>query len=834
MLFCVFSALTPFARGQALVQGAGLNGNSVTTLSPAAAGQPEEGKPHGKGKRTDKSRTPVSLGMPLVKNIVGDQKAIWTSPRHLRAEDATWLVPLGGLVAAELATDRDTSLHLSNSPSRLKHSRDLSNLGAASLIGTAGGLYLLGKITKDEHKRETGLLAGEALIDSLAASTAVKYAAGRERPMFDQANGRFWQGGNSFPSDHSAAAWAVAGVLAHEYPGPLTKLFAYGLASAVSASRVTGKEHFPSDVVVGGMLGWLIGQYVYRAHHNPDLPGAVWGTFSESQDQDLERQPGNMGSPYVPLDSWVYPALTRLAALGIIHSEFLGLRPWTRLECARLVNEAEDQVRANPSVSEEAKRLYQALRREFAPDLDLLGGHRNRTLRLESVYTRVTGISGMPLTDGYHFGQTVINDFGRPYSEGFNNVTGFSGWGTSGHFVAYVRGEFQHAPSIPPLPEAALNVVARVDATPLPPNPGITALNRFRLLDSYVGMNLSNWQVSFGKQSLWWGPGKGGPMLLSDNAEPINMFRVSRVSPMKLPSVLGWLGPIRTEFFIGQLDGHPYIFGPSGFASPVGGLPSPQPFIHGEKFSFKPTPNFEFSVSRTTIFAGSGVPLNWHTFLYSFFGTGNGPPGSSSDPGDRRSAVDLAYRIPKLRNWLTFYADGFTDDQFSPIGYADRSSWRAGLYLPRIPKLHKLDFRGEGVFTDVPAGGALSHGFFYWNTRYRNGYTNDQNLLGSWIGREGQGAQVWSNYWISPQSKIQLKYRHQKVSQQYLPGGGTLNDAGVQLDLRIHRDWSLSTLVQYEKWLFPVLAPVARSNVTTSFQLTFWPAPLGSQSRRQN
>ena len=65
----------------------------------------------------------------------------------------------------------------------------------------------------------------------------------------------------------------MASVIAHEYPGPLTKLFVYGLASAVSASRVTGKDHFPTDVIAGAAIGWFVGQHVYRAHHDAELGG---------------------------------------------------------------------------------------------------------------------------------------------------------------------------------------------------------------------------------------------------------------------------------------------------------------------------------------------------------------------------------------------------------------------------------------------------------------------------------------------------------------------------------------------------------------------------------
>ena len=57
---------------------------------------------------------------------------------------------------------------------------------------------------------------------------------------------------------------------------------------------------------------------------------------------DPTHKPSIVGSPYVELDSWIYPAIERLAALGYIQDEFLGLRPWTRVECARLVQEGGD------------------------------------------------------------------------------------------------------------------------------------------------------------------------------------------------------------------------------------------------------------------------------------------------------------------------------------------------------------------------------------------------------------------------------------------------------------------------------------------------------------
>src|SRR5882762_7003258 len=225
-----------------------------------------------------------SVGLHLLKNIAEDQKALWVGPKSLRWVDADWLAPLGGAAAAMFATDTQYSRHLSNSPNRIKYSKDLSNYGLASMVGIGGGMYLWGHLTHDDHKIETGILAGEAAIDSLTPVYAMKYAFGRERPLQDNYRGRFGQGGVSFPSEHAAAVWSIASVIAHEYPGPLTSLFVYGLASAVSASRISAKQHFPSDVLIGSAIGWFEGMYVYRKHHDLRIGGGGWETYAEAHD----------------------------------------------------------------------------------------------------------------------------------------------------------------------------------------------------------------------------------------------------------------------------------------------------------------------------------------------------------------------------------------------------------------------------------------------------------------------------------------------------------------------------------------------------------------------
>src|SRR5437588_775574 len=427
---------------------------------PSGAGDlPENPQPT---DRSEKDPTDNRV-LTLPKHLLQDQIGMWTSPARLQLSDATWLVPAGGFTAALLATDTDLSRHLSNSPNTLLRYRHISDYGMYSMIGGSAGIYLLGLTTHNERQRETGFLSGESAIDSIAVVQALKYMTDRERPFQENGRGQFWQGGKSLPSEHAAISWAVAGTFAHEYPSPFVKFLAYGAATEISALRITAKQHYPADVFVGRAIGYLTSEYVYRQHHKPELPGGTWETPAVRPYRPSQWQAKNIGSPYVALDSWIYPALDRLTALGYVHSGFADMRPWTRMECARQVEEAADRITDNDEAESEGARLFESMEREFAGEINLMVAGNNAELRLEVAYTPSTEIVGKPLTDGEHFEQTIINDYGRPEAQGFNNVSGLSGWAADGPFTVYVRGEFQHSPSAAALPTAALNAISQAD-----------------------------------------------------------------------------------------------------------------------------------------------------------------------------------------------------------------------------------------------------------------------------------------------------------------------------------------------------------------------------------
>lgn len=231
----------------------------------------------------------------FLKNIWCDQKAIWTSPAELDRDDARWLVPLGLTTAGLMATDRRTAGSLSENRTRLRISNGISQAGSSYGLGAfVTATYLIGRGTSNRRLRQTGELAAEALIDAAIVTFAFKKITQRPRPREDGGRGRFFTGGNSHPSGHSAAAWSVATVFACKYKDrPLIHYGAYAAAGAVGISRFTARKHFLSDILVGSALGYGVGRYVCRMGK---LRDATSGETSEYKRSKL--LPVNVGARF--------------------------------------------------------------------------------------------------------------------------------------------------------------------------------------------------------------------------------------------------------------------------------------------------------------------------------------------------------------------------------------------------------------------------------------------------------------------------------------------------------------------------------------------------------
>jgi hypothetical protein len=533
---------------------------------------------------------------------------------------------------------------------------------------------------------------------------------------------------------------------------------------------------------------------------------------------DYGDQPAT-GSTYVPMDSWIYPALDRLQALGYINYAYTGLRPWTRASITHMLNQTAE-FQDFTSSDAEALEIYLAVRKELDTGTHTFADLRHPRNSFESAYTRLGGITGTPLRDSFHLGQTFVNDYGRPYQEGFNPIAGFSTRSEAGRFALYFRGEYQHAPGAPGYSQSLANLLSTIDGVPIATYPKqsiipvgpIAPVNDFRIVEANISYLLLNHEFSFGKSDHWMGPAKGGGFAYSNNAENIYAFQIDRIEPLYIPLLSKLTGPFRYQFFVGSLKGH---------------VDPRAPWMHVEKVSFKPTVNLEIGFERSVIWGGEGhAPITIHSFLKSFFSfqhVSAAEKFSRNDPGARFGAFDFSYRLPFVRKWLTLYSDSFAHDDVSPISAPRRAGIRPGIYLSHVPGLPHLDFRVEAASTDPPTSRSNGGQFLYTEQVQKEGYTNKGFIIGDPIGRESKGGQVWLTYHLSPREDVQFSYRNAKAAKDFIPGGTTQNSFQFSAVKRIHEDFELRGLVQYEGWKAPVYKPGLQSNTAVAFQVTWFP-----------
>jgi hypothetical protein len=566
------------------------------------------------------------------------------------------------------------------------------------------------------------------------------------------------------------------------------------------------------------------------------------------------------GSPYIPVDNWIYPAVLRLYSLGFLDHVFLGLRPWTRASLSHMLEDTGAKIedaKAGP-VTDEARELYDALNHELHLDSGGPCPASTGDVRIESTYSVVRAISGTPLRDSFHLGSTIVNDYGRPYENGFNNYSGLSGYATAGRFLLYVRGEFQGAPSAAGYSAAFAQTLSGIDETSyfipsstppygpttavfnqttIPQGPIATA-TQGRFLEAYVSAQFLNHVFSFGKQDEWMGPAQGASMAYSNNAENIYALHINRTEPLYVPLLSRLTGPFRYEFLVGALRGHTMMPNPA-YTGPTSNCTTPasscqpnvinpgDPWVHAEKFSFKPTRDLEFGFERTVIWGGQGhEPITLHTFLRSFFSTNatdNAEKFSNRDPGARFGTFDFTYRLPYPRNLLTLYTDMEAHDTPSPIAKPLHGTFRPGLYLSHVPGIPKLDVRVEAADTDSSYPESIGGRYQYWESIQKQGYTNQGQLFGDWIGREDKGGQGWITYHLSGNEWVQAGVRTQKASKDFIPGGTTLNDFSIQAVKRIRKDFEIDGSFTLEHWKAPVYLPGSQTVTSTTIQLTWFP-----------
>jgi hypothetical protein len=391
----------------------------------------------------------------------------------------------------------------------------------------------------------------------------------------------------------------------------------------------------------------------------------------------------------IPLDSWVYPALEKLEGLGLVDSVMQGARPFTRLEAVRQVREAKDKINAvsPPLVAYELlDRLESFLDDELSNSAE--GGSYFKPLREWRLdYVLQNGEDSE--TEGTNARQFALNynNYGIDYQEHHN-----------GQLLVES--------------EARLAEYLLLSARPLIEFQEGGAGASFHLLQAKAALGLGPFEISAGRQSLWWGQGRHGSLVLTNNAKPLDMLRITNPSPVLLPWVFKYLGLFRFDVFWSELENDRVVA---------------EPYLGGLRLQFKPLSWLEIGAARTVIFGGEDRPsVSWDEFV-TILGGKNLEGGE--DTSNSVAAIDARLRLPFL--WgAELYGEYGGEDEAGH--FFSKTAWLAGLYLPYLEPSGRLSLRLE--YAD------LSNKVWYRHGTYRSGYTYEGTLLGHHAGGAARDA----------------------------------------------------------------------------------------------
>jgi hypothetical protein len=428
-----------------------------------------------------------------------------------------------------------------------------------------------------------------------------------------------------------------------------------------------------------------------------------------------------MVSSTVPIDSWVYPALEKLSGYGLLPSSLAGTRPYSRYEVARLVKEArrsEEQTDIPVSVAGVLDRL----KTEFSDTLtDMDGGSPTNYVKARKVQLKFISQNGEDSTTA---GAGVD---AQQFSLNYNN----NGLNYQDHNVQLT---FQG--------EALLGRYVLIETRPLLLlQDGGNSETDLRLLDGRVAIQLGAFELSAGRQSLWWGQGRHGSMLLSNNAKPQDMIRLTNPSPVLLPWIFKAMGPIRFDVFWSRLDDERVVS---------------EPYFAGLRVNFKPLPWVELGASRTIMFGGEGRPdVDLDEFVTILGGKNL---AGDEDSSNSIASIDARIRLPFLYG-AEFYGEYGGEDEAGHFLAA--AAWQAGVYLPRIESSGRLSLRFEYADLSKIDNWAPA---WYRHGIYRSGYTYEGMLIGHHVGGAGRDLYAGLHCQCTTNLAITMAFNYEKRS----------------------------------------------------------------------
>ncbi len=415
----------------------------------------------------------------------------------------------------------------------------------------------------------------------------------------------------------------------------------------------------------------------------------------------------------VPLDHWSYNDIDKLIGQGLIDSSMMNTRPVSRLEMARLIAEADEKFQQLDEHNKIIEGIIGRLKKEFAQELSLLGTVDDNPVidyvkPFEDPYVKYLYAKSSP---------QIENIRGDRFDKNSNLRAGFT-----------ARAQI--------LDNIALNVHPEYPWSS--ENPDRDA----KIIEGYGKLGLGSFEIEAGKDSMSWGPGYGG-MIMSNNADPFKMVKISNPGPISLPWIFRALGPAKIVWFLTQLEKDRSI---------------PKPKLTGLRVEFKPHPAFEIGLSRTMIFAGEGrSSYSLADYFKAFLGSNEALSGNQEN--DQLAGFDASVLLPvdsflPARN-VKLYTEWIGEDEAGGLPMDFGRIFGAKFY--DIFKTGKTDLTIEYANNHVSG----KPNVFYNHSIYQTGYTYKDRIIGHYMGTDSKDLFIRLTHYLSSDLILGLQYDKQ-------------------------------------------------------------------------
>lgn len=416
----------------------------------------------------------------------------------------------------------------------------------------------------------------------------------------------------------------------------------------------------------------------------------------------------------VSVDSEYYSYIDKLSGMGYIESLPNGAKPYSRMQMARWVVEAEDKAVEKPMPAYLADEL-QALENYLAPEIETIKGNPTQdNFRLRSVKAELD----YQKADQFDHRYGNVAGSWAPFSRNHNGHK----YGRDGNVSATVdlSGNIGH--------ETAVSIKGR-GAYDRDNN------GKFDLEEAYIKTRAGSLSFEAGRQAMIWGQGESGHLLLGNNMKPLTAIQMHLANPVKVGGFFKFLGEVDFHSFYGWLDRDR-----ADDARSRGVHDYNNPGLLGLRLDITPAKWFTFGASRISMLGGNHNGLD-HTD-WKHWMTGRNDDGAH-DKWDDIGGFDFRFRFPGIQLYGEMMGEDAAGGMPSDWGY------RGGVYIPRLTHDGSWDLTLEMAKTNED---------WYVHQTYQDGWTYSGDIMGDAMGNDARTYYARLNHYLPGEKKIGLYY----------------------------------------------------------------------------